>query len=953
MEPERERDENMAELSEANTTELLEKRDFNDNKDDSSEVLNLENNNDDQETSEERILVDRRKLELLLQGGKSSTLGIKEENISASSGEEFFQNIEAATRTTISWPSRLKIGAKSKKDPHIKVTGLPDNIRKARQMILSVLDSKACRVTLKMDVSFTDHSHIIGRGGNCIKRVMQDTGCHIHFPDSNRTSSDKSNQVSIAGPPLGVEAARKQIRELLPIVLMFEIPQNTVVVPDSTSPAIHNIAQKHNVTITFKQRPRAFGFIGTVRGLHSDPLLVRDAVLRVMEHLTGAMPVTVLVTTQMEIDCKHHAFIVGRNGSNIKQIMQSTGASVQFPDQNSQGKRSTVYITGTVESTITAKVQLMDFLPLVLMFDVKEENDGLVSDQRIISQLVDELDVLINVKPKPRQGSRSVIVKSIEKNAQNIYLSRCHLIKEDPKLMPLVTPLLHAVSPMPLRPSHYFNPGNQRMPGMPMPGSEFPTALLNPAGGMNGKFIPTSLNACISDKINTTSPSCSPLHSSSTSPIPQRHSTSPSQRQVKNVIGSYGIRRPTHSPPVQEFQSNKPMPSAVDAIKSSNDLVRTLSVDSLFNSGVTVAKDAGIRGSNSTGHLTIVDSSKTISPLGSDTIPRSAAQENDYSAVQGCTESSFHDSLMSRRFSNEGKDKVQLPGAIGTRFGPSNGTQEPPSQSLPLNGSWNTPKQSIAMLEGVRNSPFGSADTVSPESNLSDSQNELNMSASLSQTSNLIDRLPFRKKNYNIADYELKRQMASNAIKNETDFEEIRMPTGTWSGFGFSKSMPESALKELWVKNNRSQMNKYPLVDSFQPTMENAALLLNNNIDFNTVFSNDSSLGTLAAVTDLCELFGRLGLHRYAEVFQEQEVDLNTFMTLSDDDLKELGVSTFGARRRMVLAIQDLKKIHGQRDVSIPSPQSKQQSQSIIPPVSVMNQQRCMPLDLASSSLRW
>ena len=27
-------------------------------------------------------------------------------------------------------------------------------------------------------------------------------------------------------------------------------------------------------------------------------------------------------------------------------------------------------------------------------------------------------------------------------------------------------------------------------------------------------------------------------------------------------------------------------------------------------------------------------------------------------------------------------------------------------------------------------------------------------------------------------------------------------------------------------------------------------------------------------------------------------------MTLTDDDLKELGVSTFGARRRMILAIQ-------------------------------------------------
>ena len=53
---------------------------------------------------------------------------------------------------------------------------------------------------MKMDVSYTDHSHIIGKGGNTIRRVMSETGCHIHFPDSNRSNpNEKSNQVSIAG----------------------------------------------------------------------------------------------------------------------------------------------------------------------------------------------------------------------------------------------------------------------------------------------------------------------------------------------------------------------------------------------------------------------------------------------------------------------------------------------------------------------------------------------------------------------------------------------------------------------------------------------------------------------------------------------------------------------------------------------------------------------------------
>jgi protein bicaudal C len=68
-------------------------------------------------------------------------------------------------------------------------------------------------VTVKVDVSYTDHSHIIGKGGFTIKKVMDETGCHIHFPDSNRNNqTEKSNLVSIAGDVRGVERARAKVR---------------------------------------------------------------------------------------------------------------------------------------------------------------------------------------------------------------------------------------------------------------------------------------------------------------------------------------------------------------------------------------------------------------------------------------------------------------------------------------------------------------------------------------------------------------------------------------------------------------------------------------------------------------------------------------------------------------------------------------------------------------------
>lgn len=40
----------------------------------------------------------------------------------------------------------------------------------------------------------------------------------------------------------------------------------------------------------------------------------------------------------------------------------------------------------------------------------------------------------------------------------------------------------------------------------------------------------------------------------------------------------------------------------------------------------------------------------------------------------------------------------------------------------------------------------------------------------------------------------------------------------------------------------------------------------------------------------------------YRLLFHPQ-IDLQTFLTLTDQDLKELGITTFGARRKMLLAI--------------------------------------------------
>jgi hypothetical protein len=64
-----------------------------------------------------------------------------------------------------------------------------------------------------MEVSYTFHSHLIGRSGQNINRVMEDTETRIHFPDRNRIAGEsKSNSVVIRGPIANLENARQRIR---------------------------------------------------------------------------------------------------------------------------------------------------------------------------------------------------------------------------------------------------------------------------------------------------------------------------------------------------------------------------------------------------------------------------------------------------------------------------------------------------------------------------------------------------------------------------------------------------------------------------------------------------------------------------------------------------------------------------------------------------------------------
>lgn len=890
----------------------------------------------DPEWTEERFRVDRKKLEVML-------LAASEGRVNG--GEDFFQKIMDETQTQIAWPSKLKIGAKSKKDPHIKVCGKRDNVREAKDRIMSVLDTKSNRVTLKMDVSHTEHSHVIGKGGNNIKRVMEETGCHIHFPDSNRNNqAEKSNQVSIAGQPAGVEAARVKIRELLPLVLSFELP--AIMQTDPSSPTVQHISQTYNLTVSFKPPTRLYRATGVVRGSQNNASAVKRGTALLLEHLAGSLASTISVTTHLDIAPQHHLFMKGRNGGNIKHITQRTGAQIHFPDLNSPQKKSTVYIQGTIESVCLARQYLMGCLPLVLMFDIKEDVDV---EPQCITALMEQLDVFISIKPKPKQPSKSVIVKSVERNAVNMYEARKFILRLESSGVSCSSPPI-AVTPAPNGPSLICPVGLDILAsaglGLSNLGFLSATAPHSLSSSATPNAVLNSLNTSLSPLQTTSpttpvpSPSLWPSSLTSTQAFSSQLMLHPATQATLSSILLSGVQGYTQSTP-------SPPPGLAPIDKQTNGVPDCSKGPCALNGHVKHPSSVYTR-------ITTASLAETVlNPPPCDPVQEASGHNPS-------------EPLSSKSNSDEGSDTFVEVGMPRSPSHSANGSEL--KQMLASCKTSSGKRQAVELLQGTKNSHLHSdcllsdAESSSSDSPVADKKAPgSERAAERAAQQNERERIRLAPQssfaNMQAFDYEQKKLLATKAMLKKPVVTEVRTPTNTWSGLGFSKSMPAETIKELrranhvsykpsmsttyegsplslsrsnsregigsgsdsdnWRERNGTGNgighNEFSSAVSSPKRKQNKSehyLSSSNYMDCisSVTGSNGCSLNCSTKGSDLPELFSKLGLGKYTDVFQQQEIDLQTFLTLTDQDLKELGITTFGARRKMLLAISELNK---------------------------------------------
>ncbi|XP_066945683.1 protein bicaudal C homolog 1-like isoform X18 [Macrobrachium rosenbergii] len=383
--------------------------------------------------TEDRFRVDRRKLEAMISGFPDDPCDVDilklpiDDDGNVLSADDFFRKIMDETKTDIKYPKFMKVGAKNKKDPHVRVVGEPEAVRIAGAMVRHELEPHS-KVTMKLDVSWVHHSHLIGKGGNTIQPIVKRTGVSIHFPDGNKNSEvRKSNLVSINGRGddlSGLEEARACIRNLTPLVFTFSLSASAQFINISDpSLLIQQLQNTYNVQVDLKVTDDLTPMIvGSVRGDELDAVRVKEATLCILQAYCDTLAKQMPVQMSLEISPQHHTFVLGRNNETLKRIMQRTATKITFPDTSDMNvhplRKSTVVISGAIDNVYLARQNILGALPLVLMFELMPEQEVDAGD---IPRIMQNYDVNINIKNKRLDGRRLVVIKGAEKNADSIY----------------------------------------------------------------------------------------------------------------------------------------------------------------------------------------------------------------------------------------------------------------------------------------------------------------------------------------------------------------------------------------------------------------------------------------------------------------------------------------------------------------------------------------------------
>uniref|UniRef100_A0A671VNX7 Vigilin n=1 Tax=Sparus aurata TaxID=8175 RepID=A0A671VNX7_SPAAU len=318
-----------------------------------------------------------------------------------------------------SWLHRFIIGKKGQNlakitqqmpKVHIEFTEGEDRITlegptKDVQMVQSQIEAIVTDLVSRMDYTEISvdpkfHRHLIGKGGVNINRIKELHKVTVRIPPDN----EKSNLIRIEGDPQGVQEAKKELLELASRMenertkdLIIEQRFHRAIIGQKGE-KIKEVRDKFPEVIINFPDPAQKSDIVQLRG----PRTEVEKCAKFMQKIVAEM-VENSFSVSVPIFKQFHRNIIGKGGSNIKKVRDSTGARIIFPTADDKDQEL-ITVIGTEEAVQEAQKELEELIKSLVRLQMTFEH-GMMRSDKVLRDLADEYGgVMVSF---PRTGSQS------------------------------------------------------------------------------------------------------------------------------------------------------------------------------------------------------------------------------------------------------------------------------------------------------------------------------------------------------------------------------------------------------------------------------------------------------------------------------------------------------------------------------------------------------------------
>lgn len=222
--------------------------------------------------------------------------------------------------------------------------------------ICQELQASSHRVDLVLFKQFL--KHLQGKGRPLVRRIQQETEARIDLP----LESSNSDVVMITGKKESVAAAKDKLLEaqreqadVVEVHLMIPCNLHNAII-GAKGRLIHSIMEDcGRVQITFPQQDSKSDRV-TLSGPKDDV----DKAKKQLLNLSNEKQLS-SYTEEVRAQPKHHRFLIGKNGSNIRKVREKTGARIIFPLERDENQ-DTIVIIGKKEAVLEARKQLEEMI---------------------------------------------------------------------------------------------------------------------------------------------------------------------------------------------------------------------------------------------------------------------------------------------------------------------------------------------------------------------------------------------------------------------------------------------------------------------------------------------------------------------------------------------------------------------------------------------------------------